>query len=207
MTDDRDLNLDRDYPDPRELHEDQRAQEATEADEREARDRALIEEVWPSLAETHAPVAIVAAAATEELTAADLERFVIELDLPRIPPTVIRLRAIAAAASKLAERLESRWGQETGGLGWKDPGSERAWTYRGTSSKGWDDIPGLVADLLEEGIGPRSIAEAISEIRVTDLRAAAERIPALERKKRVLELIEEHRKRHYGTPHFSELED
>lgn len=183
---------------------DQDAQQRTEEAERAASDALLEQEAPPSLATT-STVAL-APLITEKLEAEQLDAFVAQIDVDRIPPTTIRLREIASAANALADRLEARWAQETGGLGWRDPGSERIWTFRGSSTRKWKDIPALLAELVKEGISLRTIGEAISEMRVTDLKEAA-RLFQPEKEKRLVELLEEHRGPHHGVPHFKELED
>lgn len=174
-------------------------------DEAERAASAAIAEIDPpSLASTSTKA--LAPLITEAIPEEALDAFVAQIDIERIPPTTIRLREIATAAGRLADRLEARWAQETGGLGWKDPGSERIFTFRGTTSRKWKDLGALLHELQELGLSLRTIGEAISEMRVTDLREAAKLFtPA--REKRILELLEEHRGPHHGVPHFKELED
>jgi hypothetical protein len=143
---------------------------------------------------------------TEELAPEQLDALVMELDVDRIPPFVVRLRELAHRANAIAERLELRWAHETGGLGWADPGSERVWTFRGSTTRRWRDLGALLAGLVQEGLSLRTIGEAITEMRVTDLREAA-RLFQPAKEKRIVELLEQHRGPHHGVPHFRELED
>jgi hypothetical protein len=190
--------------DPAEHLRDMEDQERVEAGEREDRESALETTEIPSLANT-STIAL-APLITEKIPPEALDAFVAQIDLDRIPPTTVRLREIASAASALADRLEARWAQETGGLGWRNPGTERVWTFRGSSTRKWKDIPALLAELVKEGISLHTIGAAISERRVTDLKEAA-RLFQPEKEKRLVELLEEHRGPHHGVPHFKELED
>lgn len=135
-----------------------------------------------------------------------LDAFAQQLDLYRIPPTAIRLREIASVANRLADRLEQRWALDAGGIGWRDGPEGEIWTFRGTSSRKWTQLGDLFDGLLKRGLSLRTIAAAVSEIRVTDLREAAKLFGA-EREKEIRDFLEEHRERHHGTPHFKKLEE
>lgn len=160
--------------------------------------------LYPSLADVHRAGLATIVTVVEET---DLDRFVVELAIERIPPSVIRLREIQGMAGKAADRLELRWSTETGGLGWRDPGGEGIYTFAGTRTNGWRDLRSLVESLGMRGFSIREIAEAISDMRVTDLRAIAERRPTLDARKALLDLIDDHRDRDYGIPHFKKLEE
>jgi hypothetical protein len=184
--------------------EDELAREAAQLEDAQRESLEREAEPPPTLATTSS-VAL-APLITEQIPPEALDAFVAQIDVERIPPTTIRLREIARAAGALADRLEARWGQETGGLGWREPGTERAWTFRGTSGRKWKDIPALLAELMKEGLSLHTIGAAISEMRVTDLKEAA-RIFGTDKEKRIVELLEDHRGPHHGIPHFKELED
>jgi hypothetical protein len=142
-----------------------------------------------------------------EAEPADLEAFVAQLDVTRIPPTVVRLRQVQKLAGEVADKLEARWGLDTGGLGWVDQDTKDVYTYTQSRRGSWSDIPGMVSELLGAGMSARQIAEAVSDLRVTALKDAINTHGALQKRKELLAIVDEHRGHRDRPAHFAKLEE
>lgn len=142
-------------------------------------------------------VTAVAIALTDEKS---LERFVADLPAEQVPVFLARLLDAATNIRALTKGFERRLvadGQT--GQHWEIEGRE--YGLFGAQAKGWKDIPNLFANLLALGVSTADLGEAVSEIRVTDLRAA---VATLKERDAALDLIESSRlpKGARGAPSF-----
>lgn len=148
-----------------------------------------------------------AADVANAVTGDSLEAFVGELPAESVPVYLARLVDASTNIRALTKGLEQRLvadGQV--GQHWTIDGVE--YGFYGSLAKGWQNIPSLIDNLMLMGITAGSIAVAISEIRVTDLRTIVDTLPYADRVE-ALAIIEEHRtaKGERGAPRFQAIND
>ena len=139
---------------------------------------------------------------------ATLEEFVASLPSELVAPYLARLLDARTNLNALTKGLESRLvadGQT--GQHWTIGGTEYA--FYGSVQKGYKDMPGLFEQLIACGISPVTLAGAVSDARVTDLRESANRIIDEEKRVTALAAIEEHRvaKGERGAPTFKVVDE
>lgn len=132
-----------------------------------------------------------------------LEQFVDEIEGAKIPALLAGLLNASTNIAALRKGLEQRMAADgqTGNhwtIGSIDYG------FFGALQKGFRDIPNLLTNLQTLGFSLVGIAGAVSDIRVTDLRAQADMLRDPEKRTAALDLIESHRieKGVRGAPSF-----
>ena len=149
---------------------------------------------------TAADAAVVACALPDN---ASLEKFISELPDELVAPYLAALLDSNTNGNALAKGLTARLiidGQA--GQHWEING--RPYGLFGAQQHGFKDIPNLFANLMLAGMSVADIASAVSEVRITDLKAAA---ALLKDRDQALETISEHRiaKGERGAPRFQEI--
>ena len=121
-----------------------------------------------------------------------LEQFVNEIDAEQVPLYLARLTDAATNIRALVTGLEQRLvADERVGDHFTVDGVE--YGFFGAVRKGYEDFPGLVRFLIGCGISPVTLAEAVSDARVTSLRSAASSLTDEEKRGAALAEIESHR--------------
>ena len=138
-----------------------------------------------------------------------LEAFVAALPAESVALYLARLVDAKTNIAALVKGLEQRLNADKQvGKHWTFDGQE--YGFYGSKLTGWrkKDIPALIPNLIRIGISPASIATAVSEMRVTDLRVLADSLPA-EQRAEALELIEEARVTagERGEPRFQAIDE
>jgi hypothetical protein len=153
---------------------------------------------------TVSEVAMVAQAIDGE----SLEQFVNDLPAAQVPIYLARLVDAATNIRALTHGLEARLVLD-GRTGAHFEIDGVKYGFFGALQKGWRDIPNLIANLMRIGMSPLTLSHAISEMRVTDLRAAASALSDAEKRSEALELIEGARieKGERGAPRFQVINE
>lgn len=151
-----------------------------------------------------------AATVANALTDRDaLEKFVAELPAESVAIYLVKLLDAQTNARALVKGLERRLAADQQvGNHWTF--GETKYGFFGSQRKGYSDFPGLVRFLIEScGMSPLVIADATSDARVTELRAAASELRNAEKRAAALEEIESHRISigARGEPHFQAIND
>ena len=143
----------------------------------------------------------------QAVTAETLDAFVTALPAESVP---IYLAALIDAATNLrtmTKALEGRLVEDNQvGKHWTINGTR--YGFWGSLKHGWRDIPNLIDNLMRLGMTPLTISQAVSELRITDLRAAASSLNG-EQRSEALELIEGQRydKGDRGSPRFQIVDE
>lgn len=141
------------------------------------------------------------------LTAEALEQWMTELPAAQVVPTMVALLDAKQLLSVVEKGLTARMIVD-GQVGQTFTVNGRKYGLWGSLKHGWRDIPGLFENLLRLGMTPLTISQAVSELRITDLRAAASSLNG-EQRSEALELIEGQRipKGERGSPRFQIVDE
>jgi hypothetical protein len=136
-----------------------------------------------------------------------IEQFIADLPLEQVAEFVIRVEEARARCSFAAKAGEQRLAAD-GYVGhvFTDPDTHTQYRFDQDFRKKFTDFPGLAAALIDEGVSPRQIWEAVSDARVTALRDATKSLDG-ERAANALEAIEQFRATVPSAPTFRELDE
>jgi len=142
------------------------------------------------------------------LTADNIEAAVNAIPDDLVPVYLARLLDAATNIATLRKGLETRLLLEgKTGAHFEVGGVE--YGFYGSQQKGWRELRTMLVNVHSFGVSLEAIFDAISEIRVTDLRAAAALIGNAEHQAAAMEAIEEARydKGERGAPRFQVLDE
>lgn len=142
------------------------------------------------------------------LTADNLEAAVAGVDAELVPTYLVRLADAMTNIRALSKGFEQRLVAE-GRTGDHFTVDGVEYGFYGALQKGFRDIPAMLANLRALGISAADIAGATSDIRVTDLRTAANQLIDDEKREQAMEIIDGHRvvKGERGAPRFHAMDE
>lgn len=141
------------------------------------------------------------AAASIVATGADPDEVVTNMD-PEKRPELLHALDLLGLTVWTWKRCVTAHMIADGKIGTEYEFAGKRFTFENDSRGTFNDIPGLFYSLSRMGMSMSELASAVSDVRITDLEARAEKMG--EKSEEALELIREHRDRRSGAPKLVE---